>query len=112
MPRGTKCRQICAEYEHNAFFPQNGDGTFITLTIDELEAIRLCDYEGLDQGDCADRMEISRGTYQRILYSARSKVAGALVYNQGICIAGGNYKVAADACKLKKKCKRCKRKKE
>lgn len=50
----------------------------IALYIDELEALRLCDMEGLTQAEAGVRMGISRGTVQRILSSARKKVATAL----------------------------------
>lgn len=109
MPRGTKCRQICAEYEHKVFSPQNCENAYITVSVDELEAMRLCDLEGLDQEDCSKRMGISRGTYQRILYSARHKVVEALTQNHGIIISGGNYEVATEDCGLSKKCRRCMR---
>ncbi len=51
----------------------------ILLQRDELEALRLCDHEGLIQEDAGRRMGVSRGTVQRLLSSARSKVAEALV---------------------------------
>ena len=50
----------------------------IPLQRDELEALRLCDYEGLIQEEAGVRMGVSRGTVQRILTSARRKVAEAL----------------------------------
>jgi predicted DNA-binding protein (UPF0251 family) len=51
----------------------------IILLRDELEALKLCDQEGLCQAEAGERMGVSRGTVQRILASARSKVAEALV---------------------------------
>jgi len=50
----------------------------ITLYRDELEALKLCDMDGLTQVEAGSRMGISRGTVQRILSSARKKVATAL----------------------------------
>ena len=50
----------------------------ITLYRDELEALRLCDFEGLFQEQAGEKMGISRGTIQRILTSARRKTAEAL----------------------------------
>jgi uncharacterized protein len=50
----------------------------ITLYRDELEALKLCDHDGLTQEEAGRRMSISRGTVQRILSSARRKVAAAL----------------------------------
>jgi len=59
------------------------------LTIDELEAVRLADHEGLDQEEAARRMNVSRPTFGRILAQARRKVAGALVQGRGFGIEGG-----------------------
>ena len=61
------------------------------LKLEELEAIRLKDLEGLEQDECADRMEISRPTFQRILLLARGKVADSLINGKGIRIEGGNF---------------------
>ncbi len=63
------------------------------LSVEELEALRLKDLEGLDQEECATRMGISRPTFQRILYAARAKVAEALVSGKAIRIAGGDFEV-------------------
>jgi predicted DNA-binding protein (UPF0251 family) len=58
----------------------------IELTVDELEALRLCDFKGLDQITAAKKMKISQSTLQRILTSARKKVAEALVEGKAIKI--------------------------
>ena len=58
----------------------------ITLYRDELEALRLCDVEGLFQEQAGERMGISRGTVQRILTSARKKTAEALVSGAALVI--------------------------
>ncbi len=50
----------------------------ITLQQDELEALKLCDMDGLTQEEAGQRMGVSRGTVQRIVASARRKVATAL----------------------------------
>lgn len=65
----------------------------VHLTLEELEAIRLKDLEGLDQEDCAAQMRISRTTFQRILYAARTKIAEALVLGKAIRIEGGDFEV-------------------
>lgn len=61
------------------------------LKLEELEAIRLKDLEGLEQEECAQRMEVSRPTFQRILLSAREKVADSLINSKMIRIEGGNF---------------------
>jgi uncharacterized protein len=58
----------------------------VTLTIDELEAIRLADYEGLYHEEAAKQMNISRATFGRILDGARNKVAGAIIKGQALKI--------------------------
>jgi predicted DNA-binding protein (UPF0251 family) len=50
----------------------------IQLHQDELEALKLCDKNGLTQEQAGEKMGVSRGTVQRILTSARTKVAEAL----------------------------------
>jgi predicted DNA-binding protein (UPF0251 family) len=61
----------------------------VTLSVDELEALRLADLEGLYQEGAAARMGVSRATFARIAGAARRKVAQALVRGQALRIAGG-----------------------
>jgi len=58
----------------------------VELSLDEIEALRLCDLEGLDQIEAAKRMKISQSTLQRILTSARQKIATAIVGGMAIKI--------------------------
>ncbi len=58
----------------------------VDLGIDELEALRLCDYKNLDQREAAKKMKISQSTLSRILISARKKVAKALTEGKAIKI--------------------------
>ncbi len=58
----------------------------VSLEIDELEAVRLCDLTGLGQTEASEKMEISQSTFQRILTSARRKIAEALVFGKAIKI--------------------------
>ncbi|MBN1929174.1 MAG: DUF134 domain-containing protein [Chlorobiaceae bacterium] len=62
----------------------------VVLTLDEVESLRLADFEGLYHADAADKMKVSRQTFGRIIKSARKKVADALVAGKTICIEGGN----------------------
>ena len=64
------------------------DIDIITLAQDELETLHLCDGEGKSQIEAGVCMGISRGTVQRLLASARSKVALALVGQKALAIAG------------------------
>lgn len=63
----------------------------VELTVDELEAIRLKDIEGLEQEEAAARMGIARTTFRRVLVSARAKIAEALVTGKAIRIEGGPF---------------------
>lgn len=63
----------------------------VSLKLEEVEAIRLKDELGLEQEECARQMRVSRPTFQRILTSARRKVAWALVHNQAIRVEGSVY---------------------
>jgi predicted DNA-binding protein (UPF0251 family) len=56
----------------------------ITLSLDELEALKLCDLDDLTQEEAGARMGVSRGTIQRILSLARKKVAMALATGKAI----------------------------
>ncbi len=58
----------------------------VVLRTDELEALRLCDLEGLDQAAAGERMGVSRGTVQRLVKSGREKIMGALVRNAALVI--------------------------
>ena len=63
----------------------------VALAVEELEALRLVDIEGLTQEDAAYQMGISRRSFWEDLQSARKKVAVALTTGKAIEIAGGNY---------------------
>lgn len=61
----------------------------VALSVDELEAVRLADLEGLYQDDAAARMGVSRPTFARVVTAARRKVAEALVGGRALRIGGG-----------------------
>ena len=58
------------------------------MSKEELEALRLNDYLALSQTESAKKMDTSQSTFQRILTSARKKVAEALVKGKALRIAG------------------------
>jgi predicted DNA-binding protein (UPF0251 family) len=66
----------------------------VVLTVDECEAIRLADLEGLYQDRAAEKMDVSRQTFGRIIESAHKKVAEALVKGKALKIEGGDIEVA------------------
>jgi predicted DNA-binding protein (UPF0251 family) len=61
----------------------------VMLGVDEFEAIRLADLEGLYQEVAAERMGVSRQTFGRIVAAGRAKVAEALVKGKALRIEGG-----------------------
>ena len=61
----------------------------VRMTVDEYEAVRLLDAEGLTQEACADRMNVARTTVTAIYDSARKKLADAIVHGKRLLIAGG-----------------------
>ena len=65
----------------------------LPLAVDELEAIRLVDLEGLSHEQAAAAMGVSRQTVGRVLERGRAKVAEALVAGKAILIGGGQYRV-------------------
>ena len=75
----------------------------VTLTVEEAEALRLCDLLGMDQTDAAASMDVSRGTLQRILMGARQKTADAIANAKTILIQGGAY--VQNPCRIR--CSAC-----
>ena len=108
MPRITKCRRICVEPMSKVFKSECASSGRIILQLEELESLRLIDFENLDQDAAAKRMSVSRGTFQRILYSARHKVAQVLIQGKNLVIEGGNYEISNTQCGQEKVCSECK----
>jgi predicted DNA-binding protein (UPF0251 family) len=80
-PRYKKPRTCGCRFKGKAFKPTGiplSELEIIILYTDELEALKLCDHDGLTQEEAGFKMGISRGTVQRLLSSARGKVAAAL----------------------------------
>lgn len=90
--RPRKRRRVCAMPNHKVFGPLKGpiNGEII-LSVEEYEVIRLIDFEGLEQQECAERMEVARSTVQRMYSEAKKKVADSLVNGKVLRIEGGDY---------------------
>lgn len=71
----------------------------VRLTVDEREAIRLSDLQGLSHEEAGRCMGVSRATFGRIIQRARKAVADAIINGKAINIEGGNYKMV-DAARL------------
>lgn len=94
MPRPTKCRTVSCDPTASYFKPRGvpvrklGE---VTLTLDELEAVRLADLEGMYQDHASSLMGISRQTFGNIIVSAHRKIADALLNAKALRIDGGTY---------------------
>jgi uncharacterized protein len=97
MSRPIKCRRI-AYLPNVTYFKPAGipmrELEEVNLSIEEAEAIRLKDLEGLEQEQASEKMNISRPTFQRILASARRKIADVLLNGKAIRIEGGNFEIS------------------
>ena len=92
MPRPRKPRFVSGYPTLTAFVPEGVPVTGeVFLSVEELEAVRLSDFEGLDQEAAANLMEVSRQTYGRILAHARSVISEALVTGKALRVEGGDY---------------------
>ena len=90
--RKRKNRHIEADHSGVCFKPcgiERVNLQRVVLNEDEMEAIRLSDLEGLYQQECADKMEISRTTFSRLIESARKKIADALINKKALRISTG-----------------------
>ena len=91
MPRPFRCRRIEQLPVYRSFSPDDITAAEdVRMTVDEFEALRLLDDEGLTQEACAVRMNIARTTVTAIYDSARKKVADALVHGKRLLITGGH----------------------
>ncbi len=90
MPRPVRCRRIERLPVYRSFSPDDAAAAEnVRMTVDEFEALRLLDNEGLTQEACAARMNIARTTVTAIYDSARKKVADVLVHGKRLLITGG-----------------------
>jgi predicted DNA-binding protein (UPF0251 family) len=97
MPRPRRCRRVWFEPNVTYFKPAGVrmiDLEESILTVDEFEAVRLKDLEGFNEVDAAKKMNISQPTFNRLLSSARKKIADAIVNGKAIKIFGGPYKLS------------------
>ena len=106
MPRPCKRRRICGLPQSVRFFPEEASrqASVVTMTLDEYETIRLIDFTGLTQEQCAAQMGVARATVQAIYTAARAKLARCLVLALPLEIGGGDVLVCPsgnarnDAC--------------
>ena len=92
MARPEKVRRVGCVASDRAFKPIGRPADTLkveTLRLDELEALRLADLEGLYQEAAAERMGVSRPTFARILTRARAAVARALIEERLLVVGEG-----------------------
>jgi predicted DNA-binding protein (UPF0251 family) len=97
MSRRKKCRCIDGEPCVDYFKPRGIPLVYldeVELNLEEYEALRLKDYEKMDQKEAAIKMDVSQPTFHRIYNQAKEKIAKALVEGQAIKINGGNYQIS------------------
>ena len=105
MARPTKCRRICHMPLVQEFTPTGQpEDEPIILNLDEYEAIRLMDREGMSQQECSKRMGVARTTVQKIYEVARRKVADALVEGRPLKIQGGDFQLCEGNDCLEQEC--------
>ncbi len=96
MPRPCKCRWVRGRPNSRYFKPQGiplSSLEEVVLTVDEYEAVRLADLDGMYQEDAAKKMNISRQTFGNIIEAARKKIADAIVNGKALKIEGGVIKM-------------------
>ena len=100
MARPEKLRRVGCTAENLAFKPIGRPVASLEveeLRLDELEALRLADLQGLYQEAAAERMGVSRPTFARILARARTAVARALIEERVLVVGEGPVVAAADS---------------
>lgn len=112
MARPTKKRRVCKTPNHLRFIPapesesgRNADA--VILEVDEYECIRLIDYAGKTQEECAGQMNMMRTSITAIYARARKKIADSLVNGKELRIEGGDYETcngSMEDCKYRGSC--------
>lgn len=101
MPRPCCCRRISGKPAAGIFKPVGipvRELEEVLMTLDEFEAMRLADLEGLYQEQAARSMKVSRPTFSRIIDAAHRKLADAVVHGKALRIEGGTVEYEGHAC--------------
>lgn len=92
MARPVKQRRVCERPAVEGFIPRGREACGeVRLSVDEYEVLRLMDYLGYTQEECAAQMGVARTTAQAVYQQARRKLADMLVNGRGLTIGGGSY---------------------
>lgn len=104
MARPVKSRKVCRLPLCRRFYGGDGCEDGIVLTVEEYETIRLIDYMGFSQEECARQMDGSRTTIQALYTEGRKKLARFLIEGTSLKIEGGNYELCSDPCRSVRPC--------
>lgn len=112
MARPKKNKIICALPEITSFNSNRKSKEKIEITADELEIIRLIDYKGLTQQECARQMQVARTTITTVYEHTRYKIASSIIDNKELAVVGGDYEVCSNSATCcgscgKSKCRYC-----
>ncbi len=111
MARPKKSRRVCSA-PGIIKFNDDSDKETVNITVDEYEALRLIDYVGLTQQECAKQMQVARSTITAIYDNARYKISDSIVNCKPLKIDGGDYELCTNSKHCcgqcgKNRCLRC-----
>ena len=109
MVRPKRCRKVGFQPNVTYFKPAGirmRELEETVISVDEFEAIRLKDFQGFEQEDCAKKMDISQPTFHRLILSARKKIADSIVNGKALRIEGGNFEIIPQSNNHKGRCYR------
>ncbi|MCC8073462.1 MAG: DUF134 domain-containing protein [Clostridiales bacterium] len=112
MARPKKNRLVCSKPNNSCLIPAKKAAKTVEMTIDEYEAVRLIDYVGLTQFECAKQMQVARSTVTSVYDSARYKISDSLINNKGLTVLDGGVQVCPNHIRCcghcgKNRCGRC-----
>lgn len=92
MPIETKIKKIYSFPPYSQYKPPRipmNKLQQIIISLEEFEALKLVDYENQPQRKAALSMDVSQATLNRLLKSARNKIAKGLVNGYALILEGG-----------------------
>lgn len=113
MARPKKHRRVCRLPQKNVIGTAGKKTSApAEMTVDEYEIIRLIDYEGFTQYECAKQMQVARSTVTAVYDKARYTIADAIINDKPIKIDGGDFALCENSKNCcgqcgKNKCGRC-----
>lgn len=113
MARPRKHKLICEIPQDRIFNGGKKSKDKIEIAVDEYEVIRLIDYKGLTQQECAKQMQVARSTVTSVYENARYKLSSSIINDKALEITGGDFELCKShnfCCGQcgKSKCRHCK----